>query len=87
MWKTILCGFVIVVASTAVSGQSVTSGAGTEDVSRGEMLVAQQDVRPASVIKAHYDARCGANARRVQVDLRGSIDGGARCLRESREEE
>jgi hypothetical protein len=34
-----------------------------------------------------YDSLCGAHAHRVQVDLRGSIDGGARCKLESGDEE
>jgi hypothetical protein len=80
MWKTILCGFVIVVASTSVPGQStVTAGVARED--------AQPDERPAAVVRTRYDPLCGANARRVQVNLRGSIDGGARCKLEASEEE
>ncbi|MDR5753865.1 MULTISPECIES: hypothetical protein [unclassified Caballeronia] len=88
MWKIILCGSVIVVASTSVPGQSsVAAGEGRREASPegAEMQVAAAATRP--VVRTRYDTMCGANARRVQVDLRGSIDGGARCKLEAGEEE
>lgn len=90
MWKIILCGSVIVVASTSVPGQSsVAAGEDRRQASpeSAEMRVAGTATQPRPVVRARYDTMCGANARRVQVDLRGSIDGGARCKLEAGEEE
>jgi hypothetical protein len=91
MWKIILCGGVIVVASTSVSGESATS-AGAASQALLHESAADQEMRLASVgpsaMRASYDSGpCGANARRVQIDMRGSIDGGARCKLYSSEDD
>ena len=67
MWKIILCGSVIVVASTSVPGQSAINGPGQgsrqaspED---GEMLVAVAAARPGPVVRMRYDSLRAAHMR------------------------
>ena len=90
MWKVILCGGVIVMASTSVSGESATSASAASQALLHESA-ADQEIRVASMapaMRTSYDSGpCGANARRVQIDMRGSIDGGARCKLYSSEDE